>query len=360
MTNPWHFPREQFAREVIGMFNSGMSHALTFFAPRRKGKTEFLKHDLIPAAEEKAWKTVYYSFMEGEDADKAAGFIGCLQAALGGAGLLSRLGARLKGSLPGIAEAEVSFGAAKEGTARPSISQLIGQLAAQGPTLLLLDEVQELAGREENKVLIAGLRTGLDLHKDKVKVVFTGSSRENLRRMFASSTAPFFHFGANLPFPDLERDFVVHIARVYQLATGRMLAEEALWQAFLQFGRTPAYLREAVEQFVLNPLQPFAEVVAEKLAALPDEHQFDDVWASLTPLERGILRCLAEAPQRVYTVDFRQQMAQMAQLAELPEISTSSMQVAINKLAMRNLIFKNGPRYAVEDEMLRQWVGQMI
>jgi hypothetical protein len=265
------------------------------------------------------------------------------------------MGARIKGGIPGIGEGELSLGGGKDAVSAASLSQLVAKLAEKGPTLLLLDEVQELAGREENKTLIAGLRTGLDMHKDKVKVVFTGSSREKLRRMFSSSTAPFFHFGASLPFPDLEREFVQHIARAYALTTGRQLEEERLWQAFLKFHRTPAYLRESVEQFVLNPIMSFDDIIAAKLAAIPDERQYDELWAELNPQEQAILAGLAERPQRVYANDFRRRVGDRTGGGE---ITTSAVQVSINKLAARNLIFKEGASYAVEDELLRQWIVQ--
>lgn len=353
MSDIWHFRREQLARDVVSMFNSGMSHALTFFAPRRKGKTEFLQQDLVPAAEEKGWKPLYYSFMEGDEAEKPRGFILALQAASAGTGVLARVSAKLKASLPGVGEGEVALAPGQTADEPLRISQLIGRLGEKAPTLLLLDEVQELAGREENKALIAGLRTGLDMHKDRVKVVFTGSSREKLRRMFASSAAPFFHFGANLPFPDLERDFVIHIAGAYHRTTGRQLDEEVLWQAFLKFDRTPAYLRESVEQFVLNPLRSLESIVADKLAQIPDDRQFDDTWAGLNPLDQAILIELARMPQRIYPADFRKRVSARI---HAEEITSSAMQVAINKLASRNMVFKDGANYAIEDEHLREWI----
>ena len=42
----WHYPRVQLAEQIMGMFTQGISNALTFFAPRRMGKTEFLRKDI--------------------------------------------------------------------------------------------------------------------------------------------------------------------------------------------------------------------------------------------------------------------------------------------------------------------------
>lgn len=72
--------------------------------------------------------------------------------------------------------------------------------------------MQALATSPKHAPFIAALRTGLDLNKDRVKAVFTGSSREGLRRMFSQASAPFFHFGQNLDFPDMDRGFTEHLA----------------------------------------------------------------------------------------------------------------------------------------------------
>lgn len=44
--DPWHFPRTELAKQILGMFETGLASSLTFFAPRRMGKTEFLRKDL--------------------------------------------------------------------------------------------------------------------------------------------------------------------------------------------------------------------------------------------------------------------------------------------------------------------------
>ena len=58
----WHFPRTSLAEQVVGMIEVGLANALIFFAPRRKGKTEFLLKDIQPFAEKKNIITFYFSF----------------------------------------------------------------------------------------------------------------------------------------------------------------------------------------------------------------------------------------------------------------------------------------------------------
>ncbi|MEO6320183.1 MAG: hypothetical protein ABIR56_05940 [Polaromonas sp.] len=49
-TDPWHFARPDLAQAYLQGFDIGLTSARGLFARRRMGKTEFLKHDLLPAA----------------------------------------------------------------------------------------------------------------------------------------------------------------------------------------------------------------------------------------------------------------------------------------------------------------------
>jgi len=68
----------ELARDVMGMFGSGMSHALTLL-PTLQGETGVLKYDLLPIASEQGWETLYHSFMEGDDSDKAFAFLNTME-----------------------------------------------------------------------------------------------------------------------------------------------------------------------------------------------------------------------------------------------------------------------------------------
>lgn len=60
----WHFPRAVLAQQVLSLFETGLSSALVIFAPRRMGKTEFLRKDIQPLAENKGWSVLYFSFLD--------------------------------------------------------------------------------------------------------------------------------------------------------------------------------------------------------------------------------------------------------------------------------------------------------
>ena len=124
------------------------------------------------------------------------------------------------------------------------MDELLGALAnPRQPTLLLFDEVQELALSPENKPLVSALRTSLDKRREGLVAIFTGSSREGLHAMFANRTAAFFQFATPIELPALPDEFVIHLLKAFKAATGRSLDRAEMLAAFQELHRNPAYFR---------------------------------------------------------------------------------------------------------------------
>src|SRR5437868_236927 len=69
MVNPpdlisWHYPRADLAAGYLDTLQAGLISSMVLFAPRRKGKTEFVLEDLLPAAEAAGYRTVYCSMWQ--------------------------------------------------------------------------------------------------------------------------------------------------------------------------------------------------------------------------------------------------------------------------------------------------------
>ena len=58
------FHRAELADQILGTLAHGPAQALSIFAPRRAGKTEFLVQDLAPNAEAKGHGVIYASFWQ--------------------------------------------------------------------------------------------------------------------------------------------------------------------------------------------------------------------------------------------------------------------------------------------------------
>ncbi|MDP5240982.1 hypothetical protein Q9Q94_15680 [Uliginosibacterium sp. 31-16] len=349
----WHYPRTALADSVLMAFDSGLSHALTMFAPRRMGKTEFLLKDIAPRAEEHGWRVFYHSFMTDGD---EAGEVFRLSLAEFAAGRmkswLKPLTARVSAELLGV---KAEF-ASQPASPQHSLTEIVQALASAGKTILLLDEAQILTRLPRNEELLGGLRTGLDINKDQLKVLFTGSSREGLRRMFSEARAPFFHFGTNIELPTLERGFCVHLAEAYRRSTGRPLDEWRLWEEFEAMGHVPGRLRAVVEAMVLNAELTLAEAVALKVHDIHDEVQYAKILKALPLLDRLVLQAvLASAP--LFAEDTR---TRIGITLGSPPPSTTAVQSAAERLLRDELITRRERgQYEISDPGFAQWLNAL-
>lgn len=73
--------------------------------------------------------------------------------------------------------------------------------------ILVVDEAQVLA-YEENAHFAHALRASLDVRKERIKVIFSGSSEATLRRMFDVASEPFYNWAPIEPFDLLGSKFV--------------------------------------------------------------------------------------------------------------------------------------------------------
>lgn len=346
----WHYPRTQLADSVLMAFDSGLSHALTMFAPRRMGKTEFLLKDIAPRAAEHDWRVFYHSFMTDGD---EAGEVFRLSLAEFAAGKLKTwlkpLTARVSAEVLGI-KAELG---AKEPGSPHSLTEIVQAVASGGRCLLLLDEAQILTRQARNEELLGGLRTGLDINKDTLKVLFTGSSREGLRRMFSEARAPFFHFGTNIELPTLDRGFCNHLAEAFRRSTGRGIDEWQLWAEFESMGCVPGRLRAVVEAMVLNAGLSLDQAVALKLHDLHDEAQYARIIKALPVLDRQVLLAVLDAAP-LFAEDTRTRIG--ALLGTRPP-TTTAMQSATERLLRDEIITRRERgQYEISDPGFSQWL----
>src|SRR5688572_33437636 len=80
LPDPWHFPREALAESVVETLASGIVSAITLFAPRRMGKTQFACTDLSPLAARKGWLVAYCNLWDDKP-NPAGALVGTLAAA---------------------------------------------------------------------------------------------------------------------------------------------------------------------------------------------------------------------------------------------------------------------------------------
>lgn len=349
-----YYRRADYAESLLTSLN-GITHAFTLFAPRRMGKTQFLLKDIAPTAERMGFNVFYFSFMDDTGANVAADFQTALyhfaQSIRTGSGIKSFLGSLNKIDIMGI-----GIGRENKAETLPKISDIITSIAHDNaPTLLLLDEVQELARIKDTSGLIRSLRTGLDINQNRVKTIFTGSSTNGLKAMFNNSKAPFFHFAHALDFPLLGKEFTDFLADVYQKRTDKQADKAAFYTMFKRLNHTPMYMRAVVQDMIITPELSLEEAASSRLQQLNEQHAEKGIWAELKPIEQAILADIARNPNTSpYSQESRQRYAAALGIAN---VSNSNVQAAINRMERQDWISRDASRtLQINNPLLQTWI----
>ena len=364
--DPWHFPRPEFTEQVLTALTQGPAQALTLFAPRRTGKTEFLLKDLAPLSEERGHPVIYASFWQTPFSPLGV-LLYELETWLAGAGLRERIRSAASALAPKLRLSAAPFGVGVEAEVdlsklggRPPdalllhLDSLLERVSRRGPkAILLLDEVQELARRPENDALVAALRTSLDRRTDRLRVVFTGSSREGLAAMFSARSAPFFHFASRIELPPLGDAFVEHMIGAFRTASGRTLPLPDALVAFHRMRRSPFIFRTLLDVLLHDPamrIEAAMEEVRHRIAASLD---YSGVWLSLSPLQRATAQVLAAGLDRPFGKDFREAVGK--RLGQPPP-SAARIQAALRRLARLDLADASATGWMLPDPEFAEWL----
>ena len=362
--DPWHFERRDLARRTLTLLANGPARALTLFAPRRTGKTEFLIKDLGPLAETEGHRAIYVSFWQEPMAPLAV-LLHELEAALKRGGLSERLrrtgralAPKLQVSMPMVGKAEVdltTLAGKPPSDLLLHLDDLLGRLSAGAkPTILMLDEVQELARRRDNEALIAALRTSLDKRPDGLRTVFTGSSREGLAAMFAARQAPFFHFATPIDLPPLGESFVNHILETMADIAGRRLQRRQMLDIFNSLHGNPYYFRTVIESMFLNPSLDATSAVEDVRGRIAAELGYPQTWLSLTPLQRAVAQTLLDQA-KPFSQESR---SAIGQKLAAPPPSPGRIQAALRRLERLGLADRQNGTWAPADAEWAAWVRE--
>lgn len=364
--DPWHVPRAALADSILNVISSRVSNVLMLFAPRRRGKTDFLLKDLAPRAKEMGRQTIYVDFWKPGIApislliraiEETCPPSLLTQARNMAASLLTRVTVSGELSAPG---AKVSAGVAADDTPSPAmvpkayLEGLLDALAGAGrPTILLLDEFQEIARAPGGADFIAMLRAQLKHQEDRISTVITGSSMAALRSIFDNRDAPFFRTGTMIEFPDHGPDFVRHMGTALLQQTSRALDVDAAEAVFERVGRNPQIMRSAMAVLVMDKSLSLEEAVSIATGRLARDENLDDRWDALGGLDRCVLTHILEHPDtRPYSAEAR---ARLAAAAGLGQVSASRVQSSLKRLERNGFVATWDSRPSVDDPLIRLW-----
>ncbi len=360
-----HFPRHALAESILLGFENNIQTATTIFAPRRKGKTTFVRNDLIPMARDKGFLVATADLWLDKDHPERV-IARALQEAIHGTGFVRRT--LLRFTRPGQVISGVNAGASTDGVSigldladdaglvLPELFERFSQLG-KGKALLIIDEVQHLATRKEFETFTATLRTLLQGAQGEVYAVFTGSSQHGLARMFRRSKAPFYQYGSEVSFPELGMEFAQHLAALYFEATGRTWEAAEAFSLYVRRGMMPKHLREI---YNLSLTQNLPVVEADKIvwASMLDEGQFATLIESLAPLDQALLVGILTG-ESLFSAEYRKRLGDELPSGIAP--TTTQVQSALKRLQRAELIGNlDHGSWSIEDGALQSYLRRVL
>ena len=371
------FKRTELANEVADKIlftspTSASSSGLFLAAPRRTGKSTFLREDLRPQLEAKGALVLYVDLWENRQTDPGDAIVNAIRTELAKHdGVIRRL---VKSTgLDKISIAGTSFTLDRLGLAQGiSLSAALSALSddVQTPIVLVIDEAQHAITTEGGTNALFALKAARDelnstRHKG-LRVVATGSNQDKLAMLRNSKEQAFF--GAPLVrFPSLGRDYVKWFCAHADL--GASIDPDVVFDLFSKASFRPEILGAAADtlRFAFGVEKKdiasrFYEEVQLEIDSTNKEAM--RVIHSLTPLQSAVFLVLAKAGPDYAPFEAKTMVLYQGSMSSIsPESDVapdlSNVQQALVALQEKGLVWKAARGvYALEDtslgELLRQ------
>ena len=350
---------------LVAGVNSAACSGVFLAAPRRTGKSTFVREDLRPRLQARGVLVVYADLWANPTADPGLLISNAIRAMLAGHdGVIMRL-AKSAG-MSKLSVGSVSFNLDRIGLGQDvSLTDALVALSDETGRMivLIIDEAQHAITTDLGVAALFALKAARDeLNSSQhhgLRIVCTGSNRDKLAMLRNSKDQAFF--GAPLVnFPLLGRDYIDWFCHEVKLPFS--LEPSQVWPLFIEAGYRPELLGSAADQlrfdFEVDPTtipQKFADEV-RRLTEELNEVQLA-VIHSLTPIQSAVLRVMAAADQHYapFEAGTLEKYRKAMQLSGLPpvdvKVDVPGVQQALIALQDKKLIWRAARGvYAVEEK----------
>ncbi|MEO5733394.1 MAG: ATP-binding protein [Rubrivivax sp.] len=367
------FHRAQLAADIVSRLlqappTTASGSGLFLAAPRRTGKSTFLREDLRPALEARGALVIYVDLWEDRSADPGEVITSAVRSAISRReGVIKRL-ARGSG-MEKITVGGLAFSLERVGLAKGvSLSAALAALSDETAQLivLLVDEAQHAITSPAGSDALFALKAARDEINSSahhgLRIVATGSNRDKLAMLRSSKEQAFF--GAPLvSFPVLGLDYIEWL--IQHLPFGSELEAPQVYRWFERAAHRPEILGAAVDALLFD-LQVSNGGYSQRLQALVQEQiaasnqEALRVVRSLTPLQSAVLRVLAKAgdsygPFEAQTIEQYKSVLQIIAPHATVEPDTANVQQALSALQEKALVWRaTRGVYALEDSFLAE------
>lgn len=371
------FKREALATELATKIltvspTSASSSGLFLAAPRRTGKSTFLREDLRPALENLGALVVYADLWEDRRADPGEVIVGAVRAELAShEGVIKRL-ARSAG-MEKVAVGGMSFSLDRVGLGEGiSLSAALAALSddAGKPIVLVIDEAQQAIVSEKGNDALFALKAARDelnssRHKG-LRIVATGSNRDKLA-MLRNSRDQAFYGAPLVNFPALDMAYVQWFCD--RLDLGAKLDPAEVFELFKRAAFRPELLGAAADALRFEFGLPAGDIPARFAAAVEEQIAVSNteqmrVVHSLTPLQSTVLRVMAVrgsnyAPFEAATMEAYDAVLKAIDPGADARVDVSNAQQALSALQDKALVWRAARGvYALEETGLASLMQQ--
>lgn len=375
-TKPFTFHRPELAQaycdsvEGKGLLDS--RSGLFLAAPRRTGKSTFLREDLLPAMSKRGWTTVYVDLWSDKAKDPAVLITNAVKSKIGKfAGVITKMA-----KASGLEKVNV-FGALSlsldslelpEGvTLTDALEALVK--ASESPVAVIVDEAQHALSTQAGLDAMFALKAARDhlnqgTEGQQLFIVLTGSNRDKLAHLILKRTQPFF--GSQVTrFPLLGREFTdAYTGHVNpQLASTNQFSQNDMFEAFKLVGHRPEMLRSIVGEIALDSgaeqlgelLKSGAEVIKDRMwGAMESE------FSALSDIQRAVLETMI-VQGNTYSPFSDSAMKSYMVATKQEKLTIPSVQYALDGLRENGFVWRAAyGDYALEDESLAIWYKNRI
>ena len=375
------FHRPDLARKLAAQIlhaspTSASPSGVFLAAPRRTGKSTFVREDLRPALQEKGAIVIYADLWADRNVEPGELLAAAIRAEMGRHdGVVKKMAKRAGisgGKVGGIEFSLDRIGVGKDVTLAQALAALSDDV--KQPIVIVIDEAQHALTSSAGMDSLFALKAARDELNSSahhgLRLVCTGSNRDKLA-MLRNSKEQAFYGAPLVEFPHLDRDYVDWFCAHVGLPSP--LEPSEVWMLFERTGWRPELLGAAADALRFDFEIDAADVPARFAAGV--EQQIESANAetlrvvhSLTPLQAAVLRVLATSgtsyrPFEAGTLlKYREALAGAGEAEDsMARVDVPSVQAALQALQEKSLVWRASRGvYALEDGALRDMLSDAM
>lgn len=341
-------------------------------APRRTGKSTFLREDMLPEMVRRGWTPVYVDLWANRSADPAQLIASAIKNALSRfSGVITKLA-----KASGLEKVNV-FGALSlnflslelpPGVTLVDAMEAL-QTAAGTPVAIVIDEAQHAISTPAGMNAMFALKAARD-HlnqaadgKQKLFLVFTGSNQDKLSRLVLKKAQPFYGCTVSR-FPLLGEDYAHAYTEFInaRLSDDNQFDKSVVWSAFKLVGQRPEMLRGIISDVALDggaavleqSLNSGAQAFRERIWG-----EMESEFNELTVLQRAVVVRMIDAGKTYEPFNGESLAAYQAYVGK--QVKTSDVQGALTALREKNVVWQAAyGDYALEEDSMAAWYNSQV